>query len=126
MHPLLQLLMAQPGLLGEHAQAYAELLVSECSALKHAALRRLLWTVAMAFLALAGVVLAGVSLMLWAALPGLPEAAARVLLVTPAVPLGAALACLLRLHWLAPASAFANIQEQFKADLQVLQEVNAP
>jgi hypothetical protein len=72
------------------------------------------------------VVLGGVAWMLWAALPGMPDSAARVLLATPCIALSAALACLLRLRSLSPATAFASIQEQFKADMQLLQEVNAP
>ncbi len=126
MHPLLQLLMTQPGLLGEHAQGYVELLAGEVTAFKQAGQQRLCWTVATAFLALTGVVLGGVAFMLWAVHPGLPTAAHWLLWGTPAVPLAAALACLFRLRALHPEAAFANLQQQIKADMQLLKEVNAP
>lgn len=126
MHPLLQLLMTQPGLLGEHAQGYAELLGSEVTELKQTGQQRLLWSAATACLALAGAVLGGVALMLWAALPALPVATAWVLLATPAVPLAAALGCLLRMQALQSASAFGNLKEQIKADMQLFQEASAP
>lgn len=126
MHPLLQLLMTQPGLLGEHAQGYAGLLASELAAYKQSGKRRLLWVAAAGCLALVGCVLGGVAVMLWAALPGMPVAAAWVLWLTPGLPLAAALACLLRLRALQPAAAFASIQEQIKADMQLFKEVSAP
>jgi hypothetical protein len=126
MHPLLQLLMTQPGLLGEHAQGYAELLTSELAAFKQSGTRRLLWAAATGCLALVGCVLGGVAVMLWAALPGMPVAAAWVLWVTPGLPVAAALACLLRLRALQPVTAFASIQEQIKADMQLFKEVSTP
>ena len=46
MHPLLHLLMTQPGLLGEHAQGYAGLLASEVTELQQVGQRRLLWRAA--------------------------------------------------------------------------------
>ena len=126
MHPVLQLLMTQPGLLGEHALGYAELLAAELAAFKQAGQRRLLWAAATACLTLAGAVLGGVALMLWAALPELPTAAAWTLWLTPVAFLAAALACLTQLRTLQPASAFANLQQQIKADMQLLKEVSAP
>jgi hypothetical protein len=126
MHPLLQLLMTQPGLLGEHALGYAGLLGSEVAAFKQAGQRRLVWGLATVCLLLVGVLLGGVALMLWAALPGLPASTAWVLLATPCVPLSAALACLLRLRTLKPAAAFARVKEQIKADMQLFREVSAP
>jgi uncharacterized membrane protein YqjE len=126
MHPLLHLLVSQPGLLGEHAQAYAELLASELSALKQGAQRRLIWGAAASGLALLGLLFGGVALMLWAALPSLPLAANWVLPATPGVPLLGALACLARWHTLQTAAPFAQLKEQIKADMQLLKEVSAP
>jgi hypothetical protein len=125
MHPLLQLLMTQPGLLGEHAQGYAELLAGEATAFKQAGQRSLVWAAATACLGLTGAVLGGVAVMLWAALPTLPTSTAWVLLATPGVALASALACLLRLRALPPTAAFSNIQEQIKADMQLFKEVSA-
>jgi uncharacterized membrane protein YqjE len=126
MHPLLHLLMKQPGLLGEHAQGYAELLASELADFKQAGQRRLMWGAATVGLAWAGAVLGGVAVMLWAALPDMPADAAWVLLATPCVPLAAALGCLLRLRACSGAAAFANIKEQIKADMQLFKEVSPP
>jgi uncharacterized membrane protein YqjE len=126
MHPLLHLLIKQPGLLGEHALGYAELLGSELAAFKQAGQRRLVWGAASVGLALVGSLLGGVALMLWAALPAMPPATAWVLLATPAVPLVAALGCWLRLRSLSHSAAFATLQEQFKADMQLFHEVSAP
>jgi hypothetical protein len=125
MHPLLHLLMTQPGLLGEHAQGYGELLGSELAAFKQAGQRRLVWGAAAACLALAGVVLAGVAVMLWSALSAMPPAAPWVLLATPAVALAAALGCWMRMRAQTPAN-FAHLREQIKADMHLLQEVSAP
>jgi hypothetical protein len=126
MHPVLQLLVKQPGLLGEHAQGYAELLASELAAFKQAGQRRLVWAAATACLALVGSVLGGVAVLLWAALPSVPTATVWVLWVTPGIPLAAALGCWLRLQAMQPAAAFAHIQEQIKADMQLFKEVSAP
>ena len=125
MHPLLNLLLTQPGLVGEHAQGYAELLAGEVGLLKQAAQRRLVWGAATAGLALTGAVLGGVALMLGAALPALPAAATWVLLATPGVPLLAALGCLLRLFALPPSQPFASTRAQLQADLQMFNEVSA-
>ena len=126
MHPLLQVLLSQPGLLGEHARGYAGLLVSDATAFKQASQCRLVWAVATACLALAGAVLVGVAVMLWAALPGMPATAAWALLATPCVPLAAALGCVLRLQTLTQVTAFANIQQQIQADMQLLQDIRTP
>ena len=126
MHPLLQLLMTQPGLLGEHAQAYAELLAGEVAAFKQSGQRHLIWGAAAVCLALVGAVLAGVALMLAAVLPAMPAAAVWVLWATPGVPLVAALVCLLRLRAFTATDAFANFRKQIKADMQLLQEVSGP
>lgn len=126
MHPLLQLLMKQPALLGEHAQGYGELLVSDLSAYKQAAMRRLVWAVAAALLVLVGMVLGGVAVMLWATQAGLSASAMWVLWVTPGVPLVLALLCALRMNALASVSALGGIREQIQADTQMLQEANTP
>jgi MFS family permease len=125
MHPLLHLLMAQPGLLGEHAQGYAGLLASEVAELREVAQRRLLWGAATAACASIGVVLGGVALMLWAVMPVQTVGAQWVLLVTPGVPLIAALLCLQALRSPAPA-AFARTKQQIQADMNLLSEFHAP
>ena len=125
MHPLLHLLMRHPGLLGEHAQAYAELLASEVAELQQLSQRRLLWSTATVASAAVGLVLAGVALMLWAALPTLASSALWLLWITPCVPLTAALAGLRKLRAPTPA-AFAHFKEQIQADMHMLTEFNTP
>jgi hypothetical protein len=125
MHPLLHLLVTQPGLLGEHVQGYAGLLASEVAEVQQSGQRRLLWSAATAACTCVGLVLAGVAVMLWATQPGLAAGALWVLVLTPCVPLVAALACLQVLQRPTPA-AFARIKEQIQADLQLLSEFHAP
>ena len=124
MHPLLHLLMTKPGLLGEHAQGYAELLASEVAEIQATGQRRLLWSGITAACATVGIALAGVALMLWAALPVLATGAQWVLLLTPCVPLLAALACLRVLRNPTPV-AFARLKQQIQADMHLLSEFQA-
>ena len=123
MHPLLHLLMTHPGLLGEHAQAYVELLASEVAELQQTSQGRLLWSTATVASAAVGLVLAGVALMLWAALPALSSSTLWLLLITPCLPLATALACLRKLRAPAPA-AFAHFKEHIQADMQMFTEFN--
>jgi hypothetical protein len=125
MHPLLHLLVTQPGLLGEHAHGYASLLASEVAEVQRSGQRRLLWSAATAACTGVGLVLAGVALMLWATLPGLAPSALWVLWLTPSVPLVAALVCLQILRSPTP-PAFARIKEQIQADLQLFNEFHTP
>jgi fatty acid desaturase len=124
MHPLLHLLMTQPGLLGEHAQGYAGLLASEVAELQQVGQRRLLWSAATVACTSIGLVLAGVALMLWAVMPTLTVGALWVLLLTSCVPLAAALACLQVLRKPTPA-AFNRFKQQIQADMQLLCEFQA-
>lgn len=126
MHPLLQLLVSQPALLAEHAQGYISLLGMEASTLARSTRQQLVWGAAAALCASTTVVLMGVALMLWAALPGLPANALWVLALTPALPLLATLGSLLCLRAASHATAFAQTKEQLQVDLQLLKEVSAP
>ena len=126
MHPLLRLVMTQPALLGAHAQGYAELLGIELATWQRAMCRRLAWAAAAAVCAAVALVLAGVALLLYATLPGLPGNALWVCVATPALPLAVALLCLLPLREAADTAAFALTREQLRADLHMLQEVGSP
>ena len=126
MHPLLQLLVSQPALLGEHAQGYLALLGSEVADLTRTTRQRLIWAVAAALCGTVTLMLGGVALMLWVALPGMTTNAAWVLALTPCVPLLATLGCCLSLRFGADTPAFANIKEQLQVDLQLLKEVSPP
>jgi uncharacterized membrane protein YqjE len=126
MHPLLQLLVSQPALLAEHAQGYISLLGVEASALARSIRQQLVWGTAAALGASATVMLAGVALMLWAALPGLSANALWILALTPALPLFATLGCLLCLRAASHTTAFAQTKEQLQVDMQLLKEVSGP
>ena len=126
MHPLLHLLMSRPELLGEHAQAYAELVGSEINDLATTTRQGLLWSAAALCCAAATLVLAGVALMLALALPQTRSDAPWALLLTPGLPLLGVLACVLRLHATQRAPAFTNVREQLHADLELLKEVTSP
>lgn len=124
LHPLFRLVATQPELLGQHAQAYGELVGTELSAQARVWSRRaLLLALALCLLGVT-VVLAGVAIMLWAT--SVPEPrAAWVLLAVPSVSGVAAIACYLlaRQRSEADAQAFAELRRQMQADLSLLREL---
>lgn len=124
LHPLFHLVATQPQLLGQHAQAYGELVGTELSAQASVWGRRALLTALALCLLGVTVVLAGVALMLWATLVPEPRAA-WVLLVVPSVPGVGAIACYLlaRQRSAADAEAFAELRRQMQADLALLREL---
>ncbi|OHC79482.1 MAG: hypothetical protein A3H24_05820 [Rhodoferax sp. RIFCSPLOWO2_12_FULL_60_11] len=123
-HPLFLLIATRPQLLADHAEAYAELVATELGQVSAAWRRRaLLYAVALACLA-AAAVLAGVALMIWAAIPVATMQAPWALVVVPLLPMAAAVGCLLAVRSRGDASGFDNIQQQMKADLAMLREVS--
>lgn len=127
LNPWVELLATRPQLLADHAQAWGGVLAAETTA-AWAQARRRLWLHLAAFLAAAiAVVLAGVSVMLWAlaSAPQLQQAGATAALVgVPAVMLALAAACL----WTARRGAaeagpdrLARLAQQWHADLALLQ-----
>jgi hypothetical protein len=123
--PLMQLLALRPPWLAEHLAAYAELAAAECAEAAAAGRRRL----ALGLLTLGAVgvaaTLAGVALMLWAALPTLPAQTAWLLLATPALPLAVALAGAVALRPGSPGGHFVVLRQQLQADLALLREAAA-
>jgi hypothetical protein len=126
MHPLLRLAMTQPGLLGEHAQGYAALLTAELVTLQQRTRQRLLWMALTLATSVVTLVLGGVALMLWAALPGLAGSALWLMWATPGLALVATLACLLQLRPGTDAPAFAQLQAQLQVDWQLFKEASPP
>jgi len=125
-HPVFRLAASQPVLLAEHAAAYAEL-VSEDLAMHSARLKkRVLMQLAGAACLLLASVLAGVALLLWAALPATSFRAPWLLVGTPALPAALGLWAL----WLAQAherfEPFANLRLQLTHDLALLRAPDAP
>ena len=128
-HPLLRLIATEPQILGDHVEAYAELVGDEVRKTGSAwGLRIGLYLAALCLVAV-GLVLTGVAVMLWAALPpaGYPGALGAIV----AVPAGAFRD---RRRGLRPAgapaarveSAFDNVKKQLNADMAMLREVSAP
>ena len=68
-HPLLRLLTTEPHLLGDHVEAYADLVGEEVKKTSAAWGLRLALYAATLCLAGVGLVLTGVAVMLWAAVP---------------------------------------------------------
>jgi len=125
MSPLLRLATVRPQLLVDHAQAYADLLLLEGGQLSVRWRRQLL----LGSLALCGgavaLVLAGVALMLWAALPPGSIHAPAWLVAVPALPLLAAIGCALALRSDDRAGPFAVLRQQLQADSAMLREALA-
>ena len=123
LHPLFHLIATQPQLLGDHAQAYGELISAELATQAAALKRRTLYgALALCFLGV-GIVLAGVALMLWATLVQAPaQTTVWVLVLVPAVPMVLALACYLmtRTRGTADDIAFAELRRQVQADMALL------
>lgn len=125
MHPLLNLLTNRPQLLVEHAQGYVDLLAVELPRAASAYKRTLLLN-AVALLGLqAALLLAGLGLMLWAALPTSPMPAAWLLIAVPLLPLATALGCLIAARSGVARHSLVVVQEQFSADLALLRDRQA-
>jgi hypothetical protein len=123
---LLHLLLSQPDLVAEHAHAYAELAVADARAASKTTQNAALWSAGLLCSVIVAAVLAGVGLMIWAALPEGAIRAPWVLVATPLVPLVAAIACLRGLSAKGDTPAFATLRRQIAADMQMLREVGGP
>ena len=125
-HPLLRLIATEPQILGDHVEAYAELVGDEVRKTGSA------WTVRiglyLAALALVGVglVLTGVALMLWAALPTPGVHEPWLLVAVPAASLLGALVCVILARRSPVENAFDKVRMQINADMAMLREVSAP
>lgn len=124
-HPLFRLLVSEPQLLADHVEAYSELVAEEMSAVttqwkKRAALHAIS-LVAM----LVALLLIGVALLLWAAIPLDSMNAPWALIVVPA----AFLALGVWAHFSAgkkmPQHGVSAIREQLQADAAMLRSVTS-
>ena len=125
-HPLLRLIATEPQILGDHVEAYAELLGDEVKKTGSAWATRLRLYLAALCLLGVGLVFAGVALMLWAALPPAGFQAPWVLVAVPLVTLIGALGCAIAAARSPIESAFDNVKKQLNADMAMLREVSAP
>ncbi|HUP08025.1 MAG TPA: phage holin family protein [Caldimonas sp.] len=124
-HPLLQLIATKPQLLGDHVEAYAELVGAEVSKTSKLWISRVVMWAAAAFLLTIFLVFAGVALMLWAVVPTDTMNVPWLLLVVPVVPLVAAVVCIMRAKAHSDERAFQTVKEQLSADMAMLREVSA-
>jgi len=124
-HPLLQLIATKPQLLGDHVEAYAELVGAEVSKTSKTWISRVVFWAAAAFLLTIFLVFAGVAIMLWAVVPSDSMNVPWLLLVVPIVPLVAAVVCIMLAKAHPDESAFQTVKEQLSADMAMLREVSA-
>jgi len=124
-HPLLHLLATKPQLLGDHVEAYTELIGAEVQKTTKSWVSRAVLFAAAAFLLLIGVVFLGVALMLWAVVPSDSMNVPWLLVLVPVVPLLAGVFCVMRARAAPKQSAFETVKEQFNADFAMLREVSA-
>ena len=127
MYKLLHLVATKPQLLADHAETYAELVHAELGNASAVWKRRIALGAAGLALLAVGSALAGVALMLWAVTPAAQLQASWVLLAVPALPIIAAIACLIAARSRSDeADALGNVLKQVKADMQLIREVSAP
>jgi cytochrome c biogenesis factor len=125
-HPLLRLITTEPHLLGDHVEAYADLVGDEVKRSGAAwSLRLGLYAAALCLVGV-GLVLTGVAVMLWAALPPSGFQAPWVLVAVPVVTFVLAAGCVLFARRNPVESAFDNVKKQLSADMAMLREVGTP
>ena len=125
MHPLLNLAIERPQLLADHAQAWADLLGQEWLRMRSDWQRRALWHLLALSAGAVTLVLAGVAVMLCAALPALPPNAGWVLAGTPLPTLVLTVVCLWAARSGADGDALDTLRSQWQADLAMLREAGA-
>lgn len=124
-HPLLHLVATKPHLLGDHVEAYAELVGAEVGKTSKLLLSRVVYSVVALFLLTSGLTFTGVALMLWAVVPSDSMNSPWLLVVVPLVPLVAGALCLWKARAQAEQNAFDSVKQQLSADLAMLREVSA-
>src|SRR3954469_13713875 len=110
-HPLLRLITTEPHLLGDHVEAYAELVGEEVKKTGAAWGMRLALYAAALTLGGVGLVLTGVAVMLWAALPASSFQAPWGVVLVPVVPFVLAAACFLFANRKPAESAFDKVKK---------------
>lgn len=125
MHPWLRLAWQHPERVTEHVAAYAALAGDEAGlALGRALARGRRQLVVGAFLVV-GAVLAGTALLLWAALPALPEGRVWWLLAVPLAPILAAGWAWHQVRPHDPGADFAGLRAQLALDREAWDEARA-
>ena len=124
-HPLLHLIATKPHLLGDHVEAYTELIGSEVSKTSKMWITRAVYYAVALFLLSAGLVFIGVAIMLWAVVPSENMNVPWLLVVVPLVPIAGGAFCILRARAEPERGAFETVKEQLSADMAMLREVSA-
>ena len=122
MHPLLNVIATRPQLLAEHAQAYVELVAAELPRATAAWKRQALLNGLALLSLLASLVLGGVALMLWAALPWASMPTPWLLTAVPLLPAVAGIACLMAARSGTEANLLGDLRQQLGADAKMLHE----
>ena len=125
-HPLLRLAATEPHLLGDHVEAYAALVGEEAKEVSTSWVRRIALYAVAGIMGLVGLILVGVALLFWAAVPTDQYNAGWALVVIPLVPLAIAAGCAFSARSKPIAAAFEKVRQQLNADMAMLREVNAP
>ena len=124
-HPLLTLIATKPHLLGDHVEAYAELVGAEVGKTSKMWMMRVVYGVAAAFLLTTFVTFTGVAIMLWAVVPADSMNVPWLLVLVPLVPLVGGIVCLVLAKSHPAQNAFQTVKDQLSADMQMLREVSA-
>jgi hypothetical protein len=122
MHPLLDVIATRPQLLAEHAQAYAELVAAELPRATAAWKRQALLNGLALLGLLASLMLGGVALMLWAALPLASMPTPWLLIAVPLLPAVAGIVCVIAARSGIEANLLGDLRLQVSADLTMLRE----
>ena len=123
-HPLLHLIATKPQLLGDHVEAYAQLVGSEVDKTSRMWITRIVCYAIALLLLTAGLVFTGVALMLWAVVPPSGMNAPWLLVAVPLVTLVAGGVCVFRARATPERGAFETVKQQLSADLAMLREVS--
>ena len=124
-HPLLRLIVTEPHIVGDHVEAYADLVSEELKKAGTAWALRIGLYVAALFLAAVGLVFTGVAIMLWGTVPSAGYPAGWVLLAVPLVTFALAGICIVVAMSKPIENALDNVAEQLNADMAMLHEVSA-
>lgn len=123
---LLKLLLLPPDLLQMHVHGYADLALEEWTRQLCAWKTRCLAYALCAASGLLGVFLAGVSLLLWSALPALDEHRAWVMWLAPATLCLFSLACWVWAGRIQMSHPFGKLKEQIALDILALRQSQEP
>jgi hypothetical protein len=124
-HPLLRLAATQPHLIGDHIEAYADLVGEEVSKVSTSLMMRVGLYLGALVLFTIGLVLVGVALMLRGTVPASDYSAGWALFVVPLTPFVLGGICVVVARAKPIEKAFDTIKKQNHADMAMLREVSA-